>query len=198
MNRVTPYFRAFLVLVCLTATLFCVSKAWAGSVTLTWTAPTTRTDGSALTNLAGYRIYHGTAAASITTRVDVSVATATSHVLSGLPAGVRYFQMTAVDANGVESARTSVLSTTVVDAPPSPPNNVQVTVQAADTNAYKQRFATDSFSLVSIGSVPVGTVLDTSRTVSDSTGVYCAVSRAAVTLRNRFDVLPLITYAKCA
>lgn len=79
------------------------------SATLTWSAPTARTDGSALTNLAGYRIYYGTSAAQLTSRVDVSNPSLTTAVVDGLSAGTWYFAATAVDANGLESVRTSTV-----------------------------------------------------------------------------------------
>lgn len=183
------YFRAFLAALLLLAS----AAAFAGSATVTWTPPTTRTDGSPLTNLAGYRIYHGTSPTAITTRVDVTSATATSQVLTGLPAGLRYFQMTAVDANGVESARTNAVSTTIVDAPPSAPGNVQVTVQVADTNAYKLRQSVDGFAMVAFGTVPVGTVCDTTKAV----GEYALIPRATVTPRSKFEPLPLMAFARC-
>src|SRR5690606_39089874 len=37
-----------------------VQQISSGSVTLSWTPPSENEDGSALTNLAGYRIYYGT------------------------------------------------------------------------------------------------------------------------------------------
>ncbi len=33
--------------------------AFAGTITLAWDAPTTNTDGTPLTDLAGYKIYYG-------------------------------------------------------------------------------------------------------------------------------------------
>lgn len=112
-----------------------------GTARVFWTPPTQRTDGSPLTNLAGYRIYHGASAASLSSRFDVTSATALEQIVTGLAPGVRYFSMTSVDANGAESARTSVVNTTVVagsialpaanvtvDSLPNPPSGV--TVQA--------------------------------------------------------------------
>src|SRR5262249_43353816 len=42
-----------------------------GSATLTWTPPTQNTDGSALNNLAGYKVYWGTSQGTYTNSVTV-------------------------------------------------------------------------------------------------------------------------------
>ncbi len=55
-----------------------------GSATLSWTAPTENTDGSPLTNLAGYHIYYGTTEGSWTSTITILEATETSYVVSGL------------------------------------------------------------------------------------------------------------------
>ena len=43
-----------------------------GSATLSWTPPTTNTDGSPLTNLAGYRVYWGPGAGNYTSSVTLN------------------------------------------------------------------------------------------------------------------------------
>ena len=43
--------------------LLATAPAHAGVLDASWTAPTTNTDGSALTDLAFYRLYYGTASA---------------------------------------------------------------------------------------------------------------------------------------
>lgn len=101
--------------------------AHAGTATVSWTAPTQNTDGSPLTNLAGYRIYYGTSATAINTVVDIPVATTTQRILT-LPAGMHYFQMTAYNTLGVESARTAVLSKDIPPPVPGEPGNVTITV----------------------------------------------------------------------
>jgi Putative Ig domain len=50
-----------------------------GSAALSWTAPTQNTDGSALTDLAGYRVYHGTSPSALSDVVQVPGATSTSY-----------------------------------------------------------------------------------------------------------------------
>ncbi|HEX5419595.1 MAG TPA: putative Ig domain-containing protein, partial [Gammaproteobacteria bacterium] len=58
-----------------------------GSATLTWTAPTQRTDGTALTNLAGYKIYWGQQAGSYTNEVTLGNPGLTTYVIDDLGSG---------------------------------------------------------------------------------------------------------------
>jgi hypothetical protein len=74
-----------------------------GSVTVSWTPPTTNTDGSALTNLSGYRIMYGTAPGQYTKSVDVSVGL-TRYTIGSLNAGKYYVAIAAKNSSGVESA----------------------------------------------------------------------------------------------
>jgi hypothetical protein len=90
-----------------------VAAAATGSATLTWTPPTTRSDGTALSNLASYRVYYGTQSASLTTRIDLNNPGLSSYVVTNLSAGTWFFAVTAVDSTGAESDRSNVASTTV-------------------------------------------------------------------------------------
>jgi hypothetical protein len=77
-----------------------------GSATLSWQPPTQNTNGSSLNNLAGYRIYYGTRPDNLAQSVNVANPGVTRYVMSGLCASTWYFQMTAYDKNGMESAPT--------------------------------------------------------------------------------------------
>jgi hypothetical protein len=90
-----------------------VKAATTGSATVGWTAPTTRTDGTPLTTLAGFKIYYGTASGTYTTTIVVANPTISSYVVSNLAAGTYYFVATAYDASGLESAYTTEGSTTI-------------------------------------------------------------------------------------
>jgi hypothetical protein len=81
-----------------------------GSATLAWQPPTQNTNGSMLTNLAGYRIYYGRAPDNLAQTVNVPNPGVTRYVMSGLSAATWYFQMTAYDKNGMESPPTPVAS----------------------------------------------------------------------------------------
>lgn len=84
-----------------------------GAATLSWSAPTQNTDGSSLADLAGYRVYHGTSANSLTDVADVPGATATSYTWGQLASGTHYFAVSAYTASGAESALSAVGSKTI-------------------------------------------------------------------------------------
>jgi len=90
-----------------------VEQASTGSATLSWQPPTQRTDGSALTDLAGYRILYGNAPGNYSNRVTLSNPGLTSYVVDNLSQGTWYFVMTAFDATGAESDYSSVGSKTI-------------------------------------------------------------------------------------
>jgi hypothetical protein len=84
-----------------------------GAASLSWTPPTRNTDGSSLTNLAGYRISYGTSASSLSQTVTVSNPGISSYVIDNLAAGTWYFSIKAYTSAGTESAASSVASKTV-------------------------------------------------------------------------------------
>jgi hypothetical protein len=90
-----------------------VQQAANGSATLSWTAPTTRIDGSALTNLAGYHLRYGNSAGSYPNTVTISNAGVTSYMVENLTSGTWYFVVASFDANGLESVNTSPVSKTI-------------------------------------------------------------------------------------
>ena len=84
-----------------------------GSADVSWTPPTTYTDGSTLTNLAGYNIYYGTSPASLTRKVQVTTIGLTDYVIGGLTSGTWYFAVTAYTSTGAESGLSNVASKTI-------------------------------------------------------------------------------------
>jgi hypothetical protein len=86
----------------------------AGSLTVSWMPPLERADGSALTNLAGYKIYWGTAPGDYANTVTIDTPGVTSYVLEQLSPGTYYLVMTAFDAAGVESGRSNVATVEIV------------------------------------------------------------------------------------
>jgi hypothetical protein len=77
------------------------------SVTLSWAPPTTNTDGSALTNLNGYRILYGTQSGVYTQTVTVNTAGITRYTLENLQSGRYYLVMVAVNSAGAESDKSN-------------------------------------------------------------------------------------------
>jgi hypothetical protein len=74
-----------------------------GVVTLEWQPPTDNVDGTPLNDLEGFRIYYGQFSRSYTDDLQVVDGRSTGYELS-LPSGSYYFAMTALDADGNESA----------------------------------------------------------------------------------------------
>jgi hypothetical protein len=84
-----------------------------GSATVSWTPPTTNTDGSALTDLASYRVAYGRAADALSESATVDNAGLSTYTLDGLSQGTWYFAVIAVNAAGVESDISNVASKTI-------------------------------------------------------------------------------------
>jgi hypothetical protein len=84
-----------------------------GSATVTWAAPTQNSDGTALTNLAGYRIDYGTSSGSLTNSVQVANPGATSYTLASLKSGTWYFAVQAYTNSGLQSVLSNVASKTI-------------------------------------------------------------------------------------
>ena len=90
-----------------------VQQAAMGSATLSWQAPTTRTDGSPLTNLSGYRIRYGTSSGNYPNLIGIPNGGLTSAVIENLPPSTYYFVVSAYDTNGAESANSAPVSKTI-------------------------------------------------------------------------------------
>jgi hypothetical protein len=84
-----------------------------GMATLSWQAPTTNTDGAALTDLAGYRIYFGMNADDLTQTVQLTGLGLQTYVIDDLGLGTWYFAIKAVTSAGAESALSDVVSKTI-------------------------------------------------------------------------------------
>jgi hypothetical protein len=90
-----------------------VSPATSGTATLSWSAPTLRTDGTPLTNLAGYRIHYGTTQGQYSNRITIDNPGVNTYVVENLTAGTWYFTTTAFDTTGAESDYSNVASKTI-------------------------------------------------------------------------------------
>ena len=89
------------------------SGSTSGSATLRWAEPTTNTNGTPLTNLAGYRILYGENSSNLDQSVDINGPTSTQYVISNLAAGTWYFAIKAVTSAGVESPLSDVVGATI-------------------------------------------------------------------------------------
>ena len=76
-----------------------------GSATLSWTPPTQNTDGSTLTNLAGFRIHvRHVGERRSTQTVEIANPGVATYVVTGLNSGTWYFAVKAYNSGGAESA----------------------------------------------------------------------------------------------
>src|SRR5262245_51193851 len=141
----------------LSGTLLGAGSGTAGLLDASWTAPTTNTDGSALTDLAFYRLYYGSSTSPCPGSASVQVAAPTStpgsnqtmsYRLTGLTTGTLYtVAVTAVDALGNQSACSSVASAVA-----------------------RSEFAVSPTGTVNFGSVTIGSFADQVFTVSNTGG----------------------------
>ncbi len=90
-----------------------VADASRGGATPTWEPPTQNTDGSPLTNLAGYRIVYGASATQLTQTIQVANAGLSSYVVDNLAPGTYYFAVRAYTSKGMESADSNVVARVV-------------------------------------------------------------------------------------
>ena len=105
--------KALVVLIGYLVFAFNTPALFAGNSQLSWTPPTTNTDGSQLTNLAGYKIYYGTSSGHYTQSVNAG--NVTSYTITNLTDGVKYyFAATAYNTAGAESGYSNEVSGTPV------------------------------------------------------------------------------------
>lgn len=74
-----------------------------GNIQVSWTPPVEKTDGSALTDLAGYRFFIGTDSGDYADVLTVNNPGLSTYVIDNLPVDTYYVAMTAYRLNGVES-----------------------------------------------------------------------------------------------
>ena len=84
-----------------------------GAGMLVWDAPSSNTDGSPATDLAGYKIYYGTVSGNYTASIDVGNSTSIplTTLSSSVPvSGLYYIAVTVYDTAGNESAYSNEIS----------------------------------------------------------------------------------------
>ena len=90
-----------------------VNQISLGSATLSWMPPTQNADGTALTDLRGYKIYYGRIAGTLDQVVTLDNPGLTRYVIENLSPATWYFAMTSYNSQGVESNRSTAASKTV-------------------------------------------------------------------------------------
>ena len=97
----------------LTAFAITVTDVATGSATVSWTPPTQNSDGSALTNLAGYRIAYGRSATVLDRSISLSNPSLSTALVENLSSGTWYFAVSAVNSQGGSSIPSNVASKTI-------------------------------------------------------------------------------------
>jgi hypothetical protein len=141
-------------LLMLTLALF-TGAIFAGTATLNWVAPTTRTDGSEITGTLSYKVYGALQGA---TKALIGTATTTTFVHSGATGGQTWcYAATAVETVGTTASPESVPSNEACKAipisPPNPPSGLVVT----SVVAYRVIQLPHLAYLRRVGTVPLGT-----------------------------------------
>lgn len=164
----------------------------AGAACLSWTPPTQNTDGTPLTDLAGYRIVYGTSATTLTQVVQVANAGITAYNLTGLTPATYFFAVRAYTPTA-ESANSNVVSKTITNTPmpviPTPPGTL--TIAQGQTEVYQVLGTDQGFQFLPVGTVPATTQCIAAHQVN---GRY-RVPNAAVTWYG--NVRPKVVVAQC-
>jgi hypothetical protein len=84
-----------------------------GSASLIWQAPSTNSDGSPLTNLAGFYIRYGTQPANLNQLITVASASTLKYVVQKLTSGTWYFTVSSYTTDGAESVPSAMVSGTI-------------------------------------------------------------------------------------
>ena len=90
-----------------------VNQVSNGSAALTWMPVTKNTDGTVLTDLAGYRVHYGTSPNAMSTVVTLANPSLTNYLVSNLSSGTWYFGLTAYTSTGMESSLSNIGQKTI-------------------------------------------------------------------------------------
>ena len=90
-----------------------VTQTALGSMTLSWTAPTLNTDGTPLTNLAGYNIYFGPSQGNYPNQIRINNPSISTYLVDNLLPNTYYVVASSFNTLGVESDFSNVAVKTV-------------------------------------------------------------------------------------
>lgn len=84
-----------------------------GSAELAWQVPAENTNGTPLTDLAGYTIVYGSSPSTMNSSVQLTDIGTTSYVVKGLGQGTWYFAIVSYTLSGADSALSNIGSKTI-------------------------------------------------------------------------------------
>lgn len=179
---------AFCVVAVLPAVLL-PTDTMAGEITLTCTPPTLNEDGTALTDLDGYKFYQSDVGGGppYTLIHDEPDETNCGLVVTNLPDGTYCFVATAYNVPGIESAYSGEACKSVTTAP-APPGNL---VASGNLVAYSISQSPDVFLTYPIGTVMAGAQCDPDQSAN---GMY-RVNMEDVTMPE--GVQARVAFAEC-
>lgn len=90
-----------------------VSDVGTGSASLSWSAPTQNSDGSTLSNLAGFQVKYGRDQANLDQTVNLDNPSIDRYTVENLSSGTWFFAVVAVNAAGATSQFSNTASKTV-------------------------------------------------------------------------------------
>jgi hypothetical protein len=90
-----------------------VSDVGTGTAAVSWVAPTQNSDGSTLTNLAGYQVLYGRQPDDLGLSVTLNNPSLSTYMVENLSSGTWYFAVVAVNSAGAGSALSEVASKTI-------------------------------------------------------------------------------------
>lgn len=90
-----------------------VSASGSGSASLSWQPPQANTDGSQLSDLAGYVVLYGTGPDDLAMSVSITNPSVSRYVIENLTSGTWYFAVQAVNSSGMRSALSGMASKTI-------------------------------------------------------------------------------------
>jgi hypothetical protein len=90
-----------------------VADVVVGSATLSWTPPTENSDGSSLTNLAGYRVHYGRSPTQLSQMIEITNSSLSTYVVENLSSGTWYFALVTVNSGGTTSVMSNVAAKTI-------------------------------------------------------------------------------------
>jgi len=91
-----------------------VTSSVAGTASLSWSRPSQNTNGSPLTNLAGYVIRYGTSSTALNNTITVASASAIGAEITNLSSGNWQFAVSAINTANVESQISAIVGKTIL------------------------------------------------------------------------------------
>lgn len=90
-----------------------VSAQGSGTAALSWMPPTENSDGSPLTDLAGFVVLYGLSPTDLTQTITIDNPSVSSYVVENLTSGTWYFAVQAANTSGARSDLSSLASKTI-------------------------------------------------------------------------------------